>query len=145
MNPSLTALNPSLTALTHSLTALTPSPTALTPSMAALTASLNALKTESGRDAQLRGAAEHQDPPGVRPSMMMSSYNGPPMMMPFPKGPPMILTSCKAPPMISSYKCEDPRPHAWSLCAACMLLSLYFPVTCNPSRAVTIPNMKVSQ
>ena len=31
--------------------------------------------------------------------------------------------------------CEDPRPHAWSMCASCFVL--YFPVTCNPTRAVT--------
>ena len=29
--------------------------------------------------------------------------------------------------------CEDPRPHAWSMCASCSVL--YF--TCNPSRAVS--------
>ena len=41
---------------------------------------------------------------------------------------------------------EDPRPHSWSMCAACLCscislsratpLGLYFPVACNPSRAV---------
>ena len=34
--------------------------------------------------------------------------------------------------------CEDPWPHAWSICASCCVLC--FPVTCNPSRAVTSPN-----
>jgi hypothetical protein len=36
--------------------------------------------------------------------------------------------------------CEDPGPHAWRMCAACFP-SLYFPVTCNPSRAVTLPSI----
>ena len=29
--------------------------------------------------------------------------------------------------------CEDPRPHAWSMCATC-LCPCIFSVTCNPSR-----------
>ena len=37
--------------------------------------------------------------------------------------------------------CEDPRPHAWSMCASCFVL--YYPVTCNPCRAVTLPNIGV--
>jgi len=37
--------------------------------------------------------------------------------------------------------CEDPRPHAWSICASCCVL--YFPVTCKPSRAVKSPNIGV--
>ena len=37
---------------------------------------------------------------------------------------------------------EEPRLHAWSMCAACFP-SFYFPVTCNPSKAVTLPNIRV--
>ena len=36
---------------------------------------------------------------------------------------------------------EEPRPHASSMCAARFVL--YFPVTCNPTRAVTLPNIGV--
>ena len=33
-------------------------------------------------------------------------------------------------------ECQDPRPHAWS-----MFFFMHFPVTGNPSRAATFPNI----
>ena len=38
--------------------------------------------------------------------------------------------------------CEDPGPHAWGQ-VCCMRMSLYFSVTCDPSGAVTLPNIGV--
>ena len=44
--------------------------------------------------------------------------------------------------LLHATRCEDPRPHAWNMCAA-RFCSGISPIQIQPTRAVTLPNLGV--